>query len=141
MNNVLSVLRLRDCQHTWIGTHQVGGRRGISGGEKRRVSIGVQMLTNPSILLLDEPTSGLDAFTAHHTMDTLRSLTKEGRTVICSIHQPRSDVWNMFDIVILMSKGHVVYFGERTQLIPYFKAVDSSYACPPLENPADFYCK
>jgi len=139
LNNVLSFLRLRDCQHTWIGTNQIGGRRGISGGEKRRVSIGVQMLTNPSVLLLDEPTSGLDAFTAHHTMETLRSLAQEGRTVICSIHQPRSDVWNMFDIVILMSKGHVVYFGERTQLIPYFKSIDPVFACPPLENPADFY--
>jgi ABC-type multidrug transport system ATPase subunit len=100
--------------------------RGVSGGEKRRVSIGLQLLTNPSkkndknsicnskgVLFLDEPTSGLDSTTAHNVVDTLLKLARRNRTVICTIHQPRSDIFAMFDQVTasfetLICEGHVV---------------------------------
>ena len=86
-------LGLEDCQNTLIG----GGRRkGISGGEKRRVSIGCALVTLPSILVLDEPTTGLDSFSSAILLSLLSLLAKRGRSIIISIHQPRSE---SFEIV------------------------------------------
>ena len=79
---------LKDCADNLVGNDLV---KGISGGEKRRVTIAVQILTDPRILLLDEPTSGLDAFTASSIMEVLQGLAQEGRTLILTIHQARSD--------------------------------------------------
>ena len=107
------------------------------------------MLTNPSrhqnpcwlsvvgVLLTDEPTTGLDSFTAHTIMETLLHLAKEGRTVVATIHQPRSDIFELFDLVILLSKGDVVYFGHAKRMIEYFGSLN--YECPLLANPADYF--
>ncbi|KAK8965171.1 ABC transporter G family member 14 [Platanthera guangdongensis] len=87
--------------------------RGISGGEKRRVSIGQEMLLNPSLLLLDEPTSGLDSTTAQKIVGTLRRLAAGGRrAVVVTIHQPSTRLYQMFDKVILLSEGCPIYHGE-----------------------------
>ena len=106
---ILGMLGLRHCADTVVGNEAL---KGLSGGEKRRLSIGVQILTDPSILVIDEPTSGLDSFTAHHIMISLKNMAEAGRTIICSIHQPRSDIFPIFDnLMILTNGGRVAYSG------------------------------
>jgi ABC-type multidrug transport system ATPase subunit len=133
-DHVLNLLGLKHCAHTIVGDEQV---KGLSGGEKRRLSIGIQLLTDPSVLIVDEPTSGLDAFTAHHIMETLKELAMSGRTVICSIHQPRSDIFSMFDDVLLLARGgRVAYSGPAKSIISYF--AQQNLHLPKFCNPADF---
>lgn len=132
--SVLLRLNLRDCADNLIGDDK---KKGISGGEKRRVTIGVQVLTDPRILLLDEPTSGLDAFTANSIMDVLQGLAAEGRTVILTIHQPRSDLFRQFGNILLLARGgSPVYAGKGELMLPYFSTL--GYECPRTTNPADF---
>ncbi len=80
-------------------------RRGVSGGERKRVSVGHELLINPSVLLLDEPTSGLDATTARNLLQLLRSLATSGRSIITTIHQPSSRLYQQLDNVMLLSEG------------------------------------
>eukprot|EP01133_Synstelium_polycarpum_P016895 gene16895-20090_t len=134
VDTVLAELGLRDCANTRIGGD---GKRGVSGGEKRRVSIGCQMLTDPSVLFLDEPTTGLDSFTAFQVTQTLATIARQNRTVICTIHQPRSDIFKLFDMVMLLSKGQLVYIGTVPNMIQHFSRLN--FVCPKLENPADYF--
>ncbi|KAF8754392.1 ABC-2 type transporter [Rhizoctonia solani] len=100
------------------------GRRSISGGEKRRVSIACELVTSPSILFLDEPTSGLDAYNAFNVVESLVSLARDyKRTVIFTIHQPRSNIVSMFDQLILLAQGRVVYSGEYAKCQSYFEQI------------------
>ncbi|KIX01062.1 uncharacterized protein Z518_10128 [Rhinocladiella mackenziei CBS 650.93] len=132
--SVLLKLGLKDCADTLIGSDMV---KGISGGERRRVSIGIQILTDPRVLLLDEPTSGLDAFTAFSIIEVLKSLADEGRTIIFSIHQPRSEMFTQFGGVLLLAKGgDVVYAGKVSEMLPHFEKL--GFACSESANPADF---
>ena len=71
--------------------------KGVSGGERKRTSIGVELITDPSLIFLDEPTTGLDSFTATSVCETLSELAASGRTVISTIHQPNSDIFEIFD--------------------------------------------
>ncbi|KAF2073162.1 hypothetical protein CYY_005515 [Polysphondylium violaceum] len=135
VEEIIGELALRDCANRQIGNS--AGKRGISGGELRRVSIGVQMLSNPGVLYLDEPSSGLDSFTAHNLVETLLSLSRLNKTVICTIHQPRADIFKLFDYVLLLSKGNVVYYGPTTGIVDHFAAL--GYECPYDVNPADFF--
>jgi ABC-type multidrug transport system ATPase subunit len=131
---VLMKMGLKDCADNLIGNELV---KGISGGEKRRVSIAVQVLTDPRILLLDEPTSGLDAFTASSIMDVLHGLANEGRTLILTIHQARSDMFRHFGNVLLLSRGGLtVYAGPGKSMLGYLAG--QGYECPQHTNPADF---
>ena len=113
-------------------------KRGISGGERRRVSIGVQMLLNPELLLLDEPTSGLDAFTAMQLIELLQQLSRSGRIVVMTVHQPRAAIFRQFDKLLLLSAGgRTVYCGHgKTSVLEYFDTIGCS--CPKLSNPADY---
>lgn len=134
VDGVILKLGLKNCEHTLIGNEFM---KGISGGEKRRVSIGIQLLNNPKVLLLDEPTSGLDSFTASSILEILQELSDEGKTVIMTIHQPRSDLFRQFGSVLLLSKGgKVCYNGEQSKMIDFFKSL--GYECPKLTNSADF---
>lgn len=131
---VLMKMGLKDCADNLIGNELV---KGISGGEKRRVSIAVQILTDPRVLLLDEPTSGLDAFTANSIMEVLQGLANEGRTLILTIHQPRSDLFKHFGNVLLLARGGApAYAGLAKDMLPYFNR--QGYQCPQHSNPADF---
>ena len=94
--------------------------RGVSGGERRRLAIGVEMVTTPSILFMDEPTSGLDATNALRVMSAIRHLCQQGHTVICTIHQPRSNIYSMFDYLLLVSAGKSVFFGKARDALGYF---------------------
>ncbi|RLW06928.1 hypothetical protein DV515_00004080 [Chloebia gouldiae] len=134
VEDVIAELRLRQCANTRVGNENL---RGVSGGERRRVSIGVQLLWNPGILILDEPTSGLDSFTAHNLVITLSRLARGNRLVLLSLHQPRSDIFQLFDLVLLMTSGLTVYCGTAKDMVQYF--TELGYPCPRYSNPADFY--
>ena len=86
--------------------------------------------------MADEPTSGLDAFAAGRVAEALSNLARGGRTVVASIHQPRSSVFALFDDLILLSEGRVVYAGPASDAVAYFEA--AGFACPPRTNPAEF---
>ena len=92
VDNIIEELRLKKCENTKIGGPLV---KGVSGGERKRTSIGVELITDPSLIFLDEPTTGLDSFTATSVMETLNDLANSGRTVIQTIHQPNSDMFDM----------------------------------------------
>ncbi|KAF8537404.1 P-loop containing nucleoside triphosphate hydrolase protein [Trichophaea hybrida] len=131
---ILLKMGLRDCADVIIGSEFM---KGISGGQKRRVTIAVQILTEPRILLLDEPTSGLDAFTAASILTVLRGLADEGRTVICTIHQSRNDLFEKFGNVLLLARGgYTIYSGSAAKMLPYFSSI--GHECPLNTNPADF---
>ncbi|EOD49342.1 putative abc transporter protein [Neofusicoccum parvum UCRNP2] len=131
---ILLKMGLKDCADNLIGGELV---KGISGGEKRRVTIAVQILTDPRVLLLDEPTSGLDAFTASSIIDVLRGLAEEGRTLILTIHQSRSDLFRHFGNVLLLARGGFpVYAGPGRNMLSHFAA--QGFDCPRSTNPADF---
>ncbi|KAL7419907.1 hypothetical protein Q5752_005823 [Cryptotrichosporon argae] len=126
-------LGLRDCADTVVGGPL---RKGISGGEKRRLSIGCVLVTLPSVLVLDEPTSGLDAFTSYLLLLTLSQLARRGRTIILSIHAPRSDAFPLFDRITLLAKGRVVYSGPRRDCLSWFSEL--GHDVEPGTNPLDF---
>ncbi|GIL56549.1 hypothetical protein Vafri_11897 [Volvox africanus] len=134
VDGVIQELGLEDAQHTKIGTPFI---KGISGGQKRRVSIGCELITHPGLLFLDEPTSGLDAASAFHVMANIRSLAEHSRTVVTVIHQPSSEVYELFDKLCLLSGGEVVYFGVASGALSMFEA--AGLPCPPLRNPTDHF--
>lgn len=118
-----------------IGSEETS--RGISGGEKRRVGIACELVTSPSILFLDEPTSGLDAFNAFNVVECLVNLVKNyNRTVVVTIHQPRSNIVALFDQLVLLAKGRTVYSGPFENCQAYFDNI--GYTCPPGFNIADY---
>ncbi|CAA2954555.1 ABC transporter G family member 22 isoform X1 [Olea europaea subsp. europaea] len=131
--DVIYELGLERCQDTMIGGSFV---RGVSGGEKKRVSIGNEIIINPSLLFLDEPTSGLDSTTALRIIDTLHDIAEAGKTVVTTIHQPSSRLFLKFNKLILLGKGSLLYFGQASEAMVYF----SSIGCTPLiaMNPAEF---
>ncbi|MBA0739997.1 hypothetical protein Gogos_013221 [Gossypium gossypioides] len=130
---VLSELGLSKCENTIIGNSFI---RGISGGERKRVSIAHEMLINPSLLILDEPTSGLDSTAAFRLVSTLGSLAQKGKTIVTSMHQPSSRVYQMFDSVLVLSEGRSIYFGKGSEAMAYFESLGFSPSFP--MNPADF---
>lgn len=130
---VAQQLGLTRCKNSIIGGHLL---RGISGGERKRVSIGQEMLINPSLLFLDEPTSGLDSTTAQRIVSTLLELALGGRTVVMTIHQPSSRLFYMFHKVLLLSEGNPLYFGSGAEVMDYFASVGFVPSVP--MNPADF---
>ncbi|KAG4441901.1 hypothetical protein IFR05_002585 [Cadophora sp. M221] len=133
VEEVILELGLKECADTRIGNHQ---HKGCSGGEKRRTSIGVQLLSNPSVLFLDEPTTGLDATSAFQLVRTLKSLARKGRTIVTTIHQPRSEIWGMFDGLVILTRGSPVFSGKADDCIPWFKKIGMEL--PPFVNPAEF---
>jgi len=121
VEEIILELGLKDCASTRVGD---GSRKGgCSGGERRRVSIGVQMLRNPSVLFLDEPTTGLDATSAFHLVKTLKHLADTGRTIITTIHQPRSDIFFLFDRLTLLSRGDTTYAGATSECLSWFNGL------------------
>lgn len=134
VKELIKELRLDKCQNTKIGGPLI---KGVSGGERKRTSIGVELITDPNLIFLDEPTTGLDSFTATSVMETLKDLAISGRTVISTIHQPNSDIFEMFDRLMLMAQGKIIYFNEARLAVDYFANIN--FACPELSNPADYF--
>ncbi|CAD5175094.1 unnamed protein product [Musa acuminata subsp. malaccensis] len=131
--NVIYELGLERCQDTIIGGSFV---RGVSGGERKRVCIGNEIIMNPSLLFLDEPTSGLDSTTALRTIQVLNDIAESGKTVVTTIHQPSSRLFHRFDKLILLGRGSLLFFGRASKAMAYF----ASIGCVPLiaMNPAEF---
>ncbi|XP_022041374.2 ABC transporter G family member 9, partial [Helianthus annuus] len=130
---VINQLGLTRCKNIIIGGPNL---RGISGGERKRVSIGQEMLINPSLLFLDEPTSGLDSTTAQRIVSTLWELARGGRTLVMTIHQPSSKIFYMFHKVLLLSEGNPLFFGKGSEVMDYFESIGFSPLVP--MNPSDF---
>jgi ABC-type multidrug transport system ATPase subunit len=132
---MLKTLKLVKCQNTRIGGPLV---KGVSGGERKRTSIGVELITDPNLIFLDEPTTGLDSFTATSVMESLRDLAaKENRTVISTIHQPNTDIFDMFDRLVLLARGKIIYFNRADLAVDYFSNL--GYTCPDTSNPCDYF--
>ncbi|CAI8593471.1 unnamed protein product [Vicia faba] len=136
VESTIVAMGLQDCADTVIGNWHL---RGISGGEKRRVSIALEILMRPRLLFLDEPTSGLDSASAFFVTQTLRALARDGRTVIASIHQPSSEVFELFDQLYLLSGGKTVYFGQASEAYEFFE--QAGFPCPALRNPSDHFLR
>ncbi|KAF9159252.1 hypothetical protein DFQ26_006751 [Actinomortierella ambigua] len=134
VEEIIDILGLRECADVIVGSAAV---KGISGGQRRRVSIGVQLVTEPACLFLDEPTSGLDALTAKAVVLTLKNIAASGRTVVCTIHQPRADIWHVFDnVVLLVTGGRPAYSGRADKVVEYFE--EAGHVVPALTNTPDF---
>ncbi|KAL3657564.1 hypothetical protein V7S43_017531 [Phytophthora oleae] len=134
VESVMDAMGLGACSNTLVGDIF---RKGLSGGQKRRLSIAIELLSNPSILILDEPTSGLDSSSAHNVMKYILKLCGEGKNVLCTIHQPSSLVYDMFTNVIVLSRGQTVYCGSRSNMIPHFASI--GFNCPKYMNPAEYF--
>lgn len=134
VDDIITELRLTKCQNTKIGGPLV---KGVSGGERKRTSIGVELITDPNLIFLDEPTTGLDSFTATSVMETLKDLARSGRTIVQTIHQPNSDIFEMFDRLMLLAKGKIIFFNEANLAVDYFSRI--GFKCPELSNPADYF--
>jgi len=126
-------LRLQNVRNTIVGSETV---RGLSGGERKRVSVGIELITNPSILFMDEPTTGLDATTALEIMEIARMLAEQNKTVITTIHQPSFEILDCFDNILCLVQGCVVYWGPPRGIPGYF--ANMGLNMPPLTNPADY---
>lgn len=110
----------------------------LSGGQRRRLSIGIALLKQPTLMFLDEPTSGLDAAAATNIMEEIVRVAKEERIIIfCTIHQPSTKVYNGFDQLMILSQGRQAFSGDVTDAIPYFESIGNP--CPPATNPAEFF--
>lgn len=132
VNNLLHAFDLERCSDTRIGNDTI---KGISGGEKKRLSIAVEVISNPKLLFLDEPTSGLDSTSAYRVVSLLRFLADAGTTVIMTIHQPRPAIAKAIDRFLVLSAGWQVFFGPVDEMMQHFS--DLGFACPPGENPLD----
>ncbi|XP_073698914.1 broad substrate specificity ATP-binding cassette transporter ABCG2d [Garra rufa] len=134
VNHLISELCLNKVANAKVGTQLI---RGISGGERKRTSIGMELIIDPSVLFLDEPTTGLDASTAYSVLLLLKRMASQGRTIIMSIHQPRYSIYRLFDSLTLLANGKQVYHGPAQDALDYFANI--GYACEAHNNPADFF--
>ncbi|NXR68830.1 ABCG2 protein, partial [Rhadina sibilatrix] len=134
VNQIIKELGLSKVADSKVGTQFT---RGVSGGERKRTNIGMELITDPSILFLDEPTTGLDASTANAVLLLLKRMSKQGKTIIFSIHQPRYSIFRLFDSLTLLAAGRVLYHGPAQQAIEHFQSL--GYQCEPYNNPADFF--
>jgi ATP-binding cassette subfamily G (WHITE) protein 2 len=138
VQRVMNELGLSHIADSKIGTMFL---RGISGGEKKRVAIGQELITDPSVLFLDEPTSGLDSSNAFNVVYSLKKLASAGRTIICTIHQPSRDLFDLFDdLLVLTNEGDLGYFGPASEAVSFFE-IQCGTIPAGLANPAEYLLK
>eukprot|EP00884_Botryococcus_braunii_P010510 jgi/Botrbrau1/19460/Bobra.0338s0080.1 len=130
MESSLASMGLSKVTHSQVGGTLPGGLvvRGLSGGERRRLHIACGVVAAPSVIFLDEPTSGLDSHAALVLMKHMRGLAGKQRTLICSIHQPRQAIWDMFDKLEVLSEGFLLYFGRTSEAVHWFQCLGFQYA-------------
>lgn len=134
---IMKTFHLEGCANTPVGD-PIGKVKGLSGGERKRCAVAMSAIREPKILFLDEPTSGLDSFKAFTLVEVLKEMAQGKQSnVICTIHQPSSDIFAVFDDLMLIFNGHVVFHGHATQAVIHFS--NAGYACPQYANPADFF--
>jgi len=133
VERMITELGLTSCADTIVGGALI---KGISGGERKRTSVGVELVTKPALVFLDEPTSGLDSFSAVQLCQVLKKVANAGSSVLFTIHQPSSEIFNSFDHLILLNKGRVMYQGAVADVPNYF--AERGHPNPPNYNPADW---
>ncbi|KAK9170623.1 hypothetical protein Syun_002763 [Stephania yunnanensis] len=138
VRDVMELVELSNLRNALVG---IPGVNGLSTEQRKRLTIAVELVANPSIIFMDEPTSGLDARAAAIVMRTVRNTVDTGRTVVCTIHQPSIDIFESFDELLLLKRGgQVIYAGplgkDSEELINYFEAISGVTKIPPGQNPA-----
>ncbi|XP_034670136.1 ATP-binding cassette sub-family G member 1 [Drosophila subobscura] len=128
VKSILEAIGMYENRHTRTGQ--------LSGGQKKRLAIALELVNNPPVLILDEPTTGLDSFTSNQLINLLKKLAIEGRTVICTIHQPTALTFAMFDYLYAIAEGKCIYAGGSQNLLPFLGALNMH--CPEYYNPADY---
>uniref|UniRef100_A0A0U9HYG1 Putative ABCG protein n=1 Tax=Chrysomela populi TaxID=154003 RepID=A0A0U9HYG1_CHRPP len=128
INNILEILGLQKTKNVRASQ--------LSGGQKKRLSIALELISNPMVMFLDEPTTGLDSSSCTMCIKLLKQLASEGRTIVCTIHQPSAMLFSFFDQVYVLAAGNCVYQGGTEKMVPFFQAI--GYPCPMYHNPADY---
>ncbi|KAH8318978.1 hypothetical protein KR067_001255 [Drosophila pandora] len=128
VKSILEAIGMYENRHTMTGQ--------LSGGQKKRLAIALELVNNPPVLILDEPTTGLDSSTSNQLINLLKKLAEEGRTVICTIHQPSALTFAMFDHLYAIGEGQCIYAGGSQNLLPFLAALNMH--CPESYNPADY---
>ncbi|KOM25311.1 hypothetical protein LR48_Vigan97s000100 [Vigna angularis] len=132
VENLINQLGLTSSRNTYIGDE---GTRGVSGGERRRVSIGVDIIHGPSLLFLDEPTSGLDSTSAHSVIEKVHDIARSGSTVILTIHQPSSRIQLLLDHLIILARGQLMFQGSPQDVALHLSRMPRKV--PKGENPIE----
>ncbi|CAF1073260.1 unnamed protein product [Adineta steineri] len=135
IDEMLDLFNLNKVENTVIG--QPGLIKGLSGGEKRRLLFASEVMIDPPLLFADEPTSGLDGSMAFTICDAMRKLCNQGKTIVCTIHQPSSEIFQLFDTLYLLAEGRVAYFGSRKKAQEFFNTL--GFEAPNNYNLSDFY--
>ncbi|KAL5279324.1 hypothetical protein ACFFRR_003732 [Megaselia abdita] len=128
IKNILKMVNLVKCSNTMVYS--------LSGGERKRLTIAVELVTNPPIMFFDEPTSGLDSVASLQIITHLRRLAQDGRIIYCVMHQPGSKLLQLFDDILVMADGKILYCGALTNMVNYFES--EGFHFPDFYNPADF---
>ncbi|OII70919.1 ABC-2 type transporter family protein [Cryptosporidium andersoni] len=134
INLIISDLGLSHCRNKIVGDNEV---KSLSGGERRRVALAIELISDPYLLFIDEPTSGLDTFLSLQILQLLLKLAKSGRTIVCSVHQPRSQIFQSFNEILLLSKGKSIFYGSVKDCIDFFEM--NNYTVPQNYNPSDYF--
>ncbi|KAL1531751.1 Cystathionine gamma-synthase [Salvia divinorum] len=134
VEQLIEKLGLSSSRNTYIGDE---GRRGVSGGERRRVTIGVGIIHGPSLLFLDEPTSGLDSTSAHSVMERVHDIARSGSTVVLTIHQPSSRIEVLLDRVIVLARGQLMYQGAPRDVVGHLGRIGLKVS--KSENPMEYF--
>ncbi|XP_077985679.1 protein white-like isoform X1 [Glandiceps talaboti] len=134
VDDILDEIELTDCADTLIGKTQADG---ISMENRKKLSIATELLTNPPILFHDEPTAGVDPIMAAGVVQVLKDLATMGHTVVCTFEKASSQLFDLFDSIMVLGEGRCVYFGARHEAVQFFTSL--GYPCPPYHCPADYF--